>query len=130
MIFGNCTLTKSVLDLKLKSEVLVTADDDNFCCGKTSKPSSTIQIKQEYERVEEGKNEAIWDSKKVKKKKRSKLPEYRRRLVVGPKYDDVLIYEKWMSIPENEIGLGAELLLQMSPAAALPSSTSTSTYIN
>lgn len=75
----------------------------------------------------------IWDMKKVKKKKRSNLPQYtlsplarfinqlrhasyyrRRRLrprPVGPKYDDVLIYEKCaMHVPENEIGLGAELL--------------------
>lgn len=75
----------------------------------------------------------IWDVTKVKKKKRSKLPQYtlsplarfvnqlrhasyfrrrrRRPRPEGPKYDDVLIYEKCvMYVPENEIGLGAELL--------------------
>lgn len=74
----------------------------------------------------------MWDSKAVKKKKRSKLPQYsvsplarfinhlqrasthRRRLRLvcagGPKYDDVLIYQKWLNVADNEIGLGAELM--------------------
>lgn len=35
-----------------------------------------------------------------------------RRLTPKPKYDDVLIYERCrLYVPENEIGLGAELLL-------------------
>lgn len=83
---------------------------------------------------EEDEEAVIWDVKKVQRKKRSKLPQYtlsplarfvnqlrhasyyrrRRRLgprPAGPKYDDFLIYEKCaMHVPENEIGLGAELL--------------------
>ncbi|KAL3635270.1 hypothetical protein CASFOL_019817 [Castilleja foliolosa] len=130
---------------------------DHIYCGSTSFNTSTsvlesgnmIQIKQEYDWqhmtiLEAKKQSQIWDTRKVQKKRRSKLPQYSlsplSRLIKqlhhvyhsninkistaydrlhihkrAPKYDDVLIYEKCKYIPENEIGLGAKKIVLSPP---------------
>ncbi|KAG6433077.1 hypothetical protein SASPL_104684 [Salvia splendens] len=144
MIFGNLSFEPTLsTPLMVKLEA-ATVDGDSatqlqhhFYCGKPSSSATTtlatIQIKQEDE-IEEVEDVVMWDRNNVKRKKRSKLPQYtlsplarfmnqlqyasccRRRgphrLTPKPKYDDVLIYERCcLYVPENEIGLGVELLL-------------------
>ncbi|EYU35439.1 hypothetical protein MIMGU_mgv1a011303mg [Erythranthe guttata] len=169
MIFGDLPFEPSLTTIpvivhnqlqdrpKVKSEII--GDDDIHCAIQFQGP--VIKIKQEYdcEELEEEKS-SIWDTKKVRKKKRSKLPQYtlsplarfinqlhsiqhykamnkttknnihRKKTNEPPKYDDFLIYERCIYVAENEIGLGAVLLAAAATPVTAPPLTKIGEIVN
>lgn len=96
--------------------------------------------------LEEIEKLSFWNAGKIKKKKRTKLPQftpspmerffnqlYHKEQEImnnsfpnkqeNPLYDDMFIYQKRNFIPENEIGLGAVLLPDPSKEVIAPRSS-------